>query len=351
MKKIYILPIIGAILLTLILIKIIHNSKKKKTETAKPATEAVMAECTIARDTIIDFSYKAVGNTRANESVELVSELALRLVSIHFKEGSQVNKGDLLFQLDDSEWKANQKKVRAKLDLAIETEKRNESLLASGGLSQQTFDESVSNRKVLEAEVELLNVMIGKAKIKAPFSGVIGIRNVSEGAFLTPGSKLTTLEDLSRLKIDFTVPETYASMIHKGDRLNFRLDGFPGVFYAVIDAINPSINKNSGNIGVLAIVENPDPELKAGVSVSINLISKSTIPAVYIPSQALIPTPGGYHIYALRNGRADYRSVNTGIRSEKLVEIVQGINPGDSVLVTGFMKVRPDSRVKIIKVW
>jgi membrane fusion protein (multidrug efflux system) len=350
MKRIYLFPIIGAILLIFILIKIIHNSKKKKAEIAKPVAESVMAECIIARDTIIDFSYKAVGNTRANESVELVSELSLRLVSIHFKEGSQVNKGDLLFQLDDSEWKANLNNVKARLDLAIATEKRSESLLASGGISQQTFDESVSNRRVLEAEDELLNVMIGKAKIRAPFSGVIGIRNVSEGAFLTPGTKLTTLEDLSRLKIGFTIPETYANMIYKGERLNFRLDGFPGVYNAVIEAINPSINTNSGNLGVLAIVENPDPALKAGVTVSITMISKSTIPTIYVPTQALIPTPGGYHIYVLRNGRADYRSVTTGMRTEKMVEIVQGVNPGDSVLVTGFMKVRPDSRIKIIKV-
>jgi membrane fusion protein, multidrug efflux system len=283
--------------------------------------------------------------------VELVSELSLRLVSIHFREGSFVNKGDVLFQLDDSEWRANQKKVKAQLDLAIETEKRNETLLKSGGISQQTFDESVSNRKVIEAEEELLEVMISKAKITAPFSGIIGIRQVSEGAFLTPGIKLTTLEDLSRLKIDFTIPEAYASMIHVGERLNFRLDGIPGIFNADIEALNPSINKNSGNLGVLAIVENPDPVLKAGVSVSITLVSKSSVPTIYVPTQALIPTPGGYHIYVCKDSKADYRGVTTGLRTDKLVEIVKGVDSGDSVLVTGFMTIRPNSRVKIIKVW
>jgi membrane fusion protein, multidrug efflux system len=351
MKRRYILLIAATLFLILILIKIFTSYKKDRAVVARPVAGAMPAECMVARDTIIDFSYKAVGNTRANESVELVSELSLRLVSIHFREGSIVNKGDVLFQLDDSEWKANQKSVKAKLDLAIETEKRNETLLKSGGISQQTFDESVSNRKVLEAEEELLEVMIGKAKIRAPFSGIIGIREVSEGAFLTPGIKLTTLEDLSRLKIDFTIPEAYASMIHNGERVNFRLDGIPGIFNAVIEAINPSINKNSGNLGVLAIVENPEPALKAGVSVSITLFSKSSVPTIYVPTQALIPTPGGYHIYVSKDSKADYRSVATGLRTDKLVEIVKGVNAGDSVLVTGFMTIRPNSRVKIVKVW
>ena len=351
MKRKFILPVIGVILLALILIKVFHQSAKKKTATAKPVAAIVPAECIIAKDTTVDFSYKAVGNTRANESVELVSELSLRLVSIHFKEGSRVKKDDLLFQLDDSEWQANLKKAKARLDLAVETEKRNQTLLASGGISQQTFDESVSNRKVLESEVELLKVMIAKAQIRAPFSGNIGIRNVSEGALLTPGTQLARLDDLSHLKIDFSIPEKYASMIQKGQQLQFRVDGFQGEQTATVEAIEPSVNEHSGNLEVLAIVENPDPALKAGITVSISLVSKAATPTMYVPTQALIPTPGGYNVYVLTGGKASYHSVITGLRSEKMVEIVKGVNPGDSVLVTGFMKVRPGSRVKITKVW
>lgn len=351
MKTKHIFLIIGIGLLVLICLKIFRDSKKEKTDSAKPQVQAVQAECCIAKDTLIDFSFKAVGSTRANESVVVVSEIPLRLLSIHFKEGSRVKKGDLLFQLDDSEWTANIKKVKARLELAVETEKRNKDILESGGISQQAYDEAVMNRKVLEAEVESLEVMIGKAKIRAPFSGMIGIRTVSEGAFLNPGKILTTLEDLTRLKIDFTIPESYANMVHKGDRFNFRVEGSPRKYTAVIDALSPSIDTKSGNLDVLAVVENPDPALKAGVTVSITLVTKSTVPTIYVPTQALIPTPGGYHIYTLKNGNADYRSVTTGIRSETMVEIVSGINQGDSVLVTGFMKVRPDSKVKIIKTW
>ena len=348
-RKNYILLIIGALLLLLIVIKIISNSKKELSKSTKPGAQAVQAECFIAKDTLINFTFKAVGSIRANEVVELVSELSLRLVSIHFREGSQVKRGDLLFQLDDTELQANLKKVNAKLDLALETEKRTESLLNSGGTSKQIFDESVCERKVLEADAESLHVLIGKTKILAPFSGVIGIRNVSEGAYLTPGKVLTTLEDLSRLKIDFTISQTFATMIRKGELFNFRVEGNPSEYSALVEAINPSINQNSGNLKILAIVENSDAALKAGITVSINLASKSAISAVYVPTQALVPTPGGYHLFFAQKGKAVYKPVITGIRSEKLVEIIKGVAPGDTILVTGFMKLRPGSLLEIVK--
>lgn len=351
MKRKFILPVVGAVVLILVLLKVFHQNKQKSTIASKPSVAAVPAECIVARDTVVKFSYTAVGNTRANESVELVSELSLRLVSIHFSEGARVKKGDLLFQLDDSEWQANLKKAQARLHLANETEKRNQTLLASGGISVQVFDESVSNRKVLESEVELLNVMIAKTRIRAPFDGVTGIRKVSEGALLTPGVPLVRLDDLSRLRIDFSVPEKYANMIRKGDEFVFRADGLRTEQRAVVEAVEPSVNKNSGNLDVLAVVENPDPSLKAGVTVSISLSSEAATSSVYLPTQALIPTPGGYHIYVLFDGKADYRPVKTGLRSDKLVEIAEGIKAGDSVLVTGFMKVRPNAKVKITKVW
>jgi len=351
MKKIYIIPLIGIALLVLIIIKIFGNTKKEKAALATPTVQTVHAECYVAGLTQADYSFRAVGRIKPNESVNLVSELSLRLLKINFREGSRVKKGELLFQLDDSEWQASIDKVQARLDLARETEKRNQVLLGSGGTSQQVYDESVSNRKVLEAEVKALHVLIEKAKIKAPFSGTIGIRNISEGAFLTPGIVLTSLDDLSKLKLDFTIPESYATTLKTGDPLNFRIDGIPDVQEAVIEAIDPSIDAKTGVLRLLAIVRNPHPSLKAGVAVSLEINVKSAAPSLYIPTQALIPTPGGYSAYVLKGGKATYGPVTTGIRAETMVEILNGIVPGDSVLVTGFMKVRPGSVVKIIKVW
>jgi membrane fusion protein, multidrug efflux system len=350
MKRFILFSLLGAILLILILLKIFANTGKDKLIISQTGQQPVQAECIVADNTLAEFSYTAVGKIRSNERVELVSEISARLVSIHFDEGSKVKKGDLLFHLDDSEWIAELSKLKAKLDLARETEERNVQLLESGGISQQVFDEMVSQRKILEAEEQILNVKIEKANIRAPFDGFTGIRNVSEGAFLSPGTVLTVLEDLSRLKLEFTVPEVYAATIKKGHRVSFRTDGIPGSHGAIIEAFDPSVNETTGNLQVLALVNRPDPALKAGVAVSIDFLTTSPAPALFIPTQALVPVAGGYNIFALENGKASVRKVTTGIRSDKTVEIVNGIDPGDTILLTGFMRVRQGSPVKIVKI-
>ena len=351
MKKFILFPVLGAILLVLILVKIFANTKKEKLVLSQTTQPLLQAECTIAEKIPGEFSFTAVGKTRANERVELVSELSRRLVSIHFREGTRVNKGDLLFHLDDAEWKAELSKVKAKLDLARETEDRNRRLLESGGISRHVFDELVSQRQILEAEEQYLNVLVEKANIRAPFNGFTGIRKVSEGAFLTPGMVLTVLEDLGKIKLEFSVPESFASSIRKGGRISFRSEGIPDTQSAVIEAFDPSVSAITGNLHVLALVENPHPALKAGVSVSITLPGESPAPAVYLPTQALIPSAGGYNIFILENGKASLKKVTAGLRSEKTVEIVEGVQPGDTVLLTGFMRIRNGSPVKIIKVW
>ncbi|HPR30983.1 MAG TPA: efflux RND transporter periplasmic adaptor subunit [Prolixibacteraceae bacterium] len=351
MKKFIIFPILGALLILFAVIKIIRRNRPDSPKAQTPVVMALNAECVIARDTLPVHRFTAVGNIRANERVELVSELALRLVSIHFNEGSRVSKGDRLFQLDDAALKADLQKVEARLELAQRTAGRNQDLFETGGISQQIYDESVFAVKVLQAEKESLLVLLDKTSIDAPFSGIVGIRNVSEGAYVTPGKVLTTLEDVRRLKIEFSVPEAYAGLIFKGKSFDFTLDGLPGTFSAVVDAVNPSIDPLTGNLRALAIIVSVDSRLKAGTALSMKIDARALVPALYVPTQALIPTPGGNHAYVLKNGRADYRNVRTGIRTESLVEIREGIQPGDSVLVTGFMKVRPNVPVNITKVW
>jgi membrane fusion protein, multidrug efflux system len=350
MKRFIVFTFLGAILVFLILLKIFANTRKDKSIISNTGQQPVQAECMVAENTPGEFSYTAVGKIRANERVELVSEVSRRLISIHFQEGSKVKKGDLLFHLDDAEWIAELSRLKAKLNLARETEERNVQLLNSGGISRQIFDEMVSQRKILEAEKQILNVKIEKANIRAPFDGFAGIRNVSEGAFLSPGTVLTVIEDLSKLKLEFTVPEVYAATIKKGERVSFRTDGIPCFQNAVIEAFDPSVSETTGNYRVLALVEKPNPALKAGVVVSINIRTSSPAPVLFIPTQALVPVAGGYNVFALKNGKADLRKVTTGIRSEKTVEIVSGINHRDTILLTGFMRVRHGSPVKIVKI-
>jgi membrane fusion protein (multidrug efflux system) len=172
---------------------------------------------------------------------------------------------------------------------------------------------------------------------------------VSVGAYVSPGKVLTTIEDLNRLKVDFTVPESMANAVKKGDRIRFRLEGVQDVHEAVVDAVDPSVNTSTGNLRALAVVESPSPSLKAGMAVSIDIEVRSASAGLYLPSQALIPSPSGYHVYVTEGGLAKSRPVKTGLRTDRMVEIREGIEAGDTVLVTGFMKVRPDMKVNIIK--
>jgi membrane fusion protein (multidrug efflux system) len=351
MKKKYIFSALALILLILVIVKIINNTGKGKQKAAKATAALVQAECYLARDTVITIPVRAVGYLRANEKVELVSELSARIISINFTEGARVVKGELLFQLDDADRVALLKKNDAELKLAVQTEERNGRLLKSGGTSQQSYDESVSRTKVLEAEGESLKVWIEKAKIRAPFSGKVGIRNVSEGAYVTPGTVLTTVEDLSSIKIDVTVPESQANLLSQGNSLVFRIEGNPNSYHATVLATDPSIRLTTGSLRVLARVAGGGSELLPGTAVSVSLESQSELPAMYIPSQSLIPTPAGYKAYFVEKGKAALRPVVTGLRTEKMVEVTDGVKAGDSILVTGLMKVKPDSKLKIIKTW
>ncbi len=351
MRKYFILPAVACIVLILVFLKIFRGCREDEKKAVAVAPPSVQVEAYLVRDTAVAFPIRAVGYLRADEKVDVVSEIPGRVVAILFEEGSTVRKGSVLFQLDDSDYTASLKKNRAQLELAIQAETRSSDLLKSGGTSLHQHEETVSHRKVLEAEGELLMVMIEKAKIRAPFSGKTGIRRVSTGAYLVPGQVLTSLEDLSTLKVEFTVPQDQAGAVSVSDRLEFRVAGNPAVYGAVVCALDPSVDVKTGSLKVLARVLSTGKELVPGTSVTVKLVNQSPVPARFVPTQALIPTPAGYNVYRVAGGKCAPKQVATGLRANEMVEITGGIEPGDTVLLTGFMKVKPGSRVRINKIW
>ncbi len=351
MRKSILFIVLAVLLLVLVFLKIFRGCREEVQRPSAAVIPTVSAEGYIARDTTLDFPFSTVGYIRANEKTEIVSELPGRVVSIHFREGGFVRKGDLLFLLDDSEYQATLKKAEAQLELAQRAQERNAAQLASGGISQHIFDESVAHRKVLEAEADLLRVYIRKAAVRAPFGGKAGIRNVSSGAFVKPGEVLTTLEDLSLLKVDFSVPQRYAGIVHTQDPLSFTVTGQPAAYPGRVMATDPSVDRRTGNLRVLATVSANAGELVPGTAVTVTLAGKPAIPSLYIPTQALLPTPAGYDVYALSAGKCTLRHVKTGLRSPAMAEITEGVEPGDTILVTGLMRVRPGNSVHILKTW
>lgn len=351
MRKSILFIFLAIFLLILVFLKIFRGCREEAQKPAAAVIPPVSAEGYIARDTTLNFPFSTVGYIRANEKTDIVSELPGRVVSIHFREGGFIRKGELLFLLDDSEYQASLKKIEAQLELAQRAEERNSAQLASGGISQHVFDESAAHRKVMEAEADLLRVTIRKAAIRAPFTGKTGIRNVSDGAYVKPGEVLTTLEDLALLKVDFSVPQRYAGIVHVSDPLSFTVTGNPAVYPGRVMATDPSVDRHTGNLRVLATVSAHADELVPGTAVTVSLAGKPPVPSLYIPTQALLPTPAGYDVYALSAGKCTLRHVKTGLRSKAMAEITQGVEPGDTILVTGLMRVRPGNSVHILKTW
>lgn len=348
MKKSIILYVLAGGLIIFSIIKIIKN--KRKDDSKSKATErAIPAEGYLARDTTIRIELNTVGTVRAYESTEIVSEISKRLVSINFTEGSFVKKGALLFKLDDAELNAKLEKLRLQEELAKHNEERNRALLEKGGISKQAYDEAQNKLKVIRAEIRLIKVELDKTEIRAPFAGQTGLRYISEGAFVMPNKVLTNILDVRKLRIDFSIPEKYANNIEKGMKINFTVPSVPESFSAIIEAIEPNIDPETRNLEIMAVVDNSEGRLYAGSTARISINFMEQEKSIYIPTQCLLPSPIGYRVYLVNEGIADLREVETGIRTNKYIQILDGIANGDTVIMTNLLRLRQRTLVQITK--
>lgn len=286
------------------------------------------------------------GTIRANEEVDVVSETAGIVEAIHFSEGSAVEKGEILVQIDDEELQAQRDRVVHRLRLAEIREQREKQLRDEGVASEQDYDLAVSELNVLRAELRVIEAQIDETSIRAPFSGVVGLRFVSEGGFVTPQTRITTLQDLDPVKIDFRVPETYAGRVAAGARVGFRVKGAPRAREATIYAIEPRIDPGTRSLLLRARAPNPGRELLPGAFADVTVTVGEVPDALVVPSLAVIPELGGRKVFVVENGRAQPRSVETGIRTESEVQITSGLDAGEEVIVSAIQRLRPDLPVE-----
>lgn len=348
MKKRIIAAVILLALAALVLLKII---KKEKAETALPpaAVVAVPAEACLAKETAAVFPVVTVGSAKACENVDIVSEMNRKVVGIYLHEGSYVKESQLLFKLDDEDLLAKLEQLRAAEELALATEAREKARLEKGGSSQQRYDEVTSQLKKIQAEIKALNVDIAKTSIKAPFSGRVGLRNISIGAYITPNAVLANLQDISRINIDFAVPERYASDIRANQEVSFTTDYSDQIFTALVQAFEPSIDPKTRTLLIRAVADNRRYQLVPGSSVKVSLDIQGVDSSIFIPSEALIPTQKGYQVYLVKNGAALLQEVKTGMRTKSAVQILEGIAVGDTVVTTNLLRIRPKTPVRVTK--
>lgn len=287
------------------------------------------------------------GTVRANEEVELVSEISGKISSIHFDEGSRVAKGRILVKIDDSELIAERQRALYRVELAELAEARQRQLFEDGVISREAYDVSLGELNVLRAELQLIEAQLLKTEIRAPFDGVIGLRWVSPGDYLSSQTRIASLNDLDPVKLDFSVPEKYSSLMKAGDRISFAVDGSERTFDGTVYAVEPSIDASTRSLRVRARCPNHDGALVPGAFANVELVLRSVADALTVPSIAVIPELGGKKVYVFDDGTAQPRSVETGIRSDTEVEITGGLAEGDLVITTGLLQLRPGIGVEI----
>ncbi|MEO6314724.1 MAG: efflux RND transporter periplasmic adaptor subunit [Chitinophagaceae bacterium] len=320
---------------------------KGKPETPKPKENPpVVVDVIIASQQGITNSVEANGSVVANEFVELHPEVSGRLTYLNVAEGSSVSQGTVIARINDADLQAQLSKNKVQLDLAQKTEARYKKLLDVNGLNQADYDNVLNQVNGLNADIRYTQTLIDKTVIRAPFSGVLGLRQVSPGAFVTAATIIVTIQQVQKVKIDFTIPEEYSAMIKKGNLVDVEVDAANQTRKkALVIATEPQVNLATRNLKVRAILQNGTANPGAYVKVFVE--GGGNKKAVMIPTNSIIPDDKNSQVILVKNGLASFANVKTGIRESNNVEILSGIEPGDSVVVTGVMFARPKAQLKV----
>ncbi len=313
-----------------------------------PGGFAVAVE--VAKVGASDFSDEAsaVGNLKSNESVVLRPETPGRIAAINFQDGSIVAKGTLLVVIDATIQEAELEQARANLGLAQSNFKRNKDLLEKRFVSQQALDNSAATLKVQAAAVQLAEAKVAKTRIKAPFNGMVGLRNVSVGDYVKEGQDLINIEDIGTLRVDFKLPETYLGRVTKGQVVEVITDALPGeTFTAVLDAVDPLVDQGGRAISSRARLDNASGKLRPGMFVRVRLLFGERKNVLMVPEQAIVPGAQPT-VFKVVEGKAAATKVRLGVRRAAQVEIVDGLVADDMVVTAGQLKLRDGVPVRAI---
>jgi membrane fusion protein (multidrug efflux system) len=291
-----------------------------------------------------------VGSLRSDESVMLRPEVAGRISAIQFREGEPVQRGAVLVRLDPVVNEAEVRQARANLTLAKSKYDRSVDLARQNFISGQARDEAENNLKVAEAALSLAEAHLAKTEIRAPFSGVLGLRVVSVGDYVKEGADIVNLESIDPLKVDFRVPETYFRQVAQGQLLSISLDAMPGKTYqGRVIAVNPLIDAAGRAVVIRAQVDNREAKLRPGMFARVRLVTRDVQDAMVIPEQAIVPEGDEQYVYRVQDGRAVRTRVETGQRRDARVEVVKGLAPEDVVVVAGQIKLRDGVAVTVAR--
>ena len=333
-------------LLTSSLLVVACKEKPKSAEKFNP-NAPVSVDITIAETQKVEKQIEVNGSVLANDFVELHPEVNGRITFLQIPEGKLITAGTIIAKLNDADLQAQLAKANAQLELAVINEKRNKQLLAIKGMNQSDYDVSLQQVKSLQADVAYTKSLIDKTIVKAPFTGQIGLRQVSVGAYINTTTTIATIQKLDQLKLDFTIPEVYSAYVSVGKKVNIATASSNGTnLTGIITAIEPQIIAASRNLKVRTSFKG---KILPGAYAKVYLEEFNAKPSIMLPSNVIIPDSKSKQVVVVKNGQAKFVNVETGYRTQTAVEITKGLEVGDSVIVAGMLFVKDGSKLKIGK--
>lgn len=311
---------------------------------------ALTVEAFVVQSTAVHENVEVPGSLLSAEETVIRPEVNGKIISLNIPEGSMVPKNFLLAKLFDKDLQAQLQKLKVQLEIAEKTVEREKELLAINGISQQDFDLSALNVDNLKADIESVRIAISKTEVRAPYEGQLGLRNVSPGTYVSPSDAITTLRDVKNLKLEFAIPEKYAQNIKKGSLVSFNVDGGVNDHTAVVIATEGNVSQATRTLKIKARVTANHPELIPGLYAKVNLKLGQDNHAMMVPTQVIIPQARNKQVIVFRNDSVTFNVVETGIRDSSYVQITKGLQVGDTIITTGLMAIRPNSKIKISKV-
>ena len=309
----------------------------------------VPVETSLAHAANVTTDIRAVGSLQSDESVKLAPEVSGRIAAIPFREGTRVSVGDVILKLDDALARAELADAEARFKLAEANMQRTNELVRTGTATGRARDEAVSSFGIAAAAVELARVRVAKHTITAPFSGVVGLRNISVGAYLGVGDTVVNLEKIDLLKVDFSVPEIHLGNIAVGQDIDVTVDAILNrTFAGTIDAIDPMVDVNGRSLTIRAHLPNPDGVLRPGLFARINVRGLVDREVVMVPESAVVPRGGETFIFRVEDGRAVESRITLGERRNGEVAILDGLMPGATVVTAGHQRLRDGVVVDVV---
>jgi membrane fusion protein (multidrug efflux system) len=351
-KKVLIGVVVVAVVFLLALPKLNLFNKKQNAASAAnaQASTKLPVDVLILKAGVLDNKLTINGSVLPNESLELRAETSGKITRLFFKEGSQVKKGDLLLQINDEEIKAELEKQLHNRKLNQDNEFRQRKLLEKDAISQEEYDNALNRLNTTLGDIKVLTAQLEKTKVKAPFDGTIGLRYISEGAYISPASTIATLYNISPAKIEFSIPGRYSTQVAQGKKILFTIENDLTVYEGEVYAIEPRIDPSTRTLSLRAIANNEKGALLPGQFVKVELILETVSNAIMVPTEAVIPEQGGKKVFVLENGKAKEVRIETGLRTNSELEVTAGLKVSDTLIITGMLQLRPGMDLEIAKV-